>query len=191
MIIIEYLYLTSILISELMQMKRGPQDVPRSPYLPGVLVGLFFLLEFISAQVTGAPNLGLALSLSLVDIIFMVAFIKLILLVFGMIERFKQTFSAIVATHIGFLCLFLPLQYMLFPYVGPQDANVDQTAFSGVVVVATLVYFAAFMWFIRVQAYIYANTLEVRTVFAVGVVILQLVSNLIVSALLVKLTTFS
>ena len=188
---IQKLFLVVQLIVDLILMRKGPQDVPLIPGLLGMLIAMFFLLELVSATTTAVLSLQIAVSLVAVDILFIIIFIKLLLLVFGFVERYQQTLVAIIATQTGFLVLFLPLQYILFPLVGaqgigPQSAEMQQNATSGIVMAVTMFYLAIFIWFLRVQASIYANALEVRMVFAVAIVILQLLGNLLATAIVMS-----
>lgn len=119
----------------------------------------------------------------LIDLLFLLAFFRVVLLVFRMPQRYKQTIIAIVGCRAIFSGIFIPLNYMTAQAIGfGEMAQVDASspAFGAVL---ALFYLACFIWLLRVFGHILVSALEVRLSVAIAISLLYMMSSLFVSLL--------
>ena len=160
-----------------MLLRTAPQDLPASARAMMLLGALMFVT---SAMQLAAVESGHGMILpAVIDVLFLAAFVKVILALFRFPMRFMQTFTAFAGIHAGFGLAFAPLHYLNMHYViGAREA-----AMQGLVGAIAFAYLALFVWSLRVMGHIFVHALETRLPFAIGIALLYLVGNFIVSAM--------
>ena len=87
-------------------LKYRPQDIPASRELLLLSVGIYFLLDFVLAELDN--NITGALPAAIVDTVFLLVFVLLLLLLCRKVNRWTQTVTALAATGIIFGLLLMP-----------------------------------------------------------------------------------
>jgi hypothetical protein len=147
-------------------LSNGPQDLPCSHILLQILSLLYFIVALVSWLVT--LELQMALLASVVDVAFLIVFIRLIVGAFGKTTRFVQTVSAMLGIGIIFQTLGLPLM---------QIMAVDREQANGEVV---LLIIALYSWNLAVFAHILREAVSIR-----------LATSFVITLVYVVLTTTS
>ena len=169
------------LVWRTMLLKASPEDFPPSQNL---LIGFCLLMM----------SMGIAASLAagvdevdwpqvLIDLLFLLAFFRVVLSVFRMPQRYKQTVIAIVGCRALFSGIFIPLNYIAAQVIGfgeMAQGDAQDSAFSTVL---ALVYLAFFIWLLRVFGHILVSALEVRLSVAIVISLLYMMGSLFVSLL--------
>ena len=156
-----------------------PQDTPYTSSLRNALIGFLLVINSASELISGKQIS--ALVYAVIDLIFLFLFVKIVLVVFRFAERLPQAFNALLAIHIGFAVILMPLHYLGVQYglLEPQVIDTENTAIRTFL---TFVMLAMFIWMLRAMGYVYSQALEIRMVFAIGIAFLYMVSNLLIVA---------
>lgn len=147
----------AILVRDICQLRRGPEEIPYSPRLLVVLIGASLAIDVLSERVLGGHD---ALARSLVSTTLVLALCWVALAVRGLVNRYVQTASALVACGIVFSLLVLPLAML----AGPMPSDASLTPLQTLIVWAT---FAVFVWSVLVDAHIIRRALDAP--FGLGV----------------------
>jgi len=147
----------AVLVRDLCQLRRGPEDMPYSRRLFVVLVVASVALDVVSERVLGGHD---ALARSLVSTSLVLALCWIALSVRQLGNRYVQTASALVACGIVFSLLVLPLAML----AGPMPNDGLLTPLQTLLV---WVMFAIFVWSVLVDAHIIRRALDAP--FGLGV----------------------
>jgi hypothetical protein len=147
----------AIIVRDICQLRRGPEEVPYSKRLLVVLIGASIALDVLSERVLGGHD-ALARSLVSTTLVLALCWIALAMRRFG--NRYVQTASALVACSIVFSLLVLPLAF----FAGPMPSDATLTPLQTLIVWAT---FAIFVWSVLVDAHIIRRALDAP--FGLGV----------------------
>lgn len=167
-------------MSELLSMLRqlcllriGPQDLPYSPALLGIVVGLNVLLDTATGMLLGKA--GMAFAASLVSLVVVLGGVWLLLKMRQLDARFVQAALGICAAALVFSLLAIPIQMAMAPL--PDDlSQVSDGQTAGMMMLAGLG-----GWSLAVTGNILRHALE-RT-FLVGI-LLALAFNISAAAFL-------
>ncbi|MDD9806227.1 MAG: hypothetical protein OXU83_06525 [Gammaproteobacteria bacterium] len=166
-----------LLVWRLATFRAAPQDFPVSPALLTAFCFLMAVSGVVSAKLANVPermwiDAGVELAFTLV-------FVYVLLLLFRCPERFPQTMTALAGISALFNVILMPLNYLAVQMsFGEAPAGVSTPPFSAVM---ALVYLGIFIWIVRVIGHIMLHALEVRLSFAVGIALLYMAGNLVLS----------
>lgn len=90
--------------------RRGPEELPASRFLFGLLLGLYLIVGAISLAALGLFNRTDVLVLA-TDGVFYLAYVFVVLRLFRHERRFRQTASALLGTDVLLSLLGLPLAF--------------------------------------------------------------------------------
>ena len=147
----------AVLVRDICQLRRGPEDMAYSKRLLVVLIGASVGLDVLSERVLGGHD---ALARSLVSTALVLALCWIALAVRQLGNRYVQTATALVACGIVFSLLVLPLAML----AGPMPSDASLTPLQTLLVWAT---FAIFVWSVLVDAHIIRRALDAP--FGLGV----------------------
>lgn len=118
---------------------------------------------------------------AVIDLLFLLIFFRVLLQIFKVSIRYKQTVIAVAGCKAMFSAIFIPLNYMTAQVIGfgdMVDVGAQNSAFGAVL---ALFYLTCFIWLLRVFGHILMSALEVRLSFAIGISLLYMMSSLVVS----------
>ena len=163
----------------LLLLRADPQNMP--PYRKLLILSCAFMVFMgaLSALAIGVAEVNPLEAV--VDLAFLLVFLKVILWLFRFPNRFTQTAIAVTGSTALFSVLFIPLNFMAANIMGFGEPAGAQSSPAGAVL--ALVYLALFIWMLRVLGHIFFHALEVRLPFALGIALLYLMSSLFVSLL--------
>ncbi|HEX5124762.1 MAG TPA: hypothetical protein VFV97_16080 [Rhodanobacteraceae bacterium] len=147
----------ALLVRDICQLRRGPEEIPYSARLLVVLIGASVVIDVLSERILGGHD---ALERSLVSTSLVLALCWIALAMRRLGNRYVQTATALVACSILFSLLVLPLAMLAGPL--PNDATL--TPLQTLLVWAT---FAIFVWSVLVDAHIIRRALDAP--FGLGV----------------------
>src|SRR4051812_34975348 len=107
----------AMLVRDLCQFRRGPEDMPYSKLLFGLLVAASVMLDLLTGSYRQATSKILARSLVSTSLVLALCWIALSIRHVG--NRYVQTASALVACSIVFTLLILPLAWLAGPMAAP------------------------------------------------------------------------
>lgn len=141
-----------LLIRDLLQLKRGPQDVPYSPQLLLLLIGFSTVLDLtIGSVLNVGPNL---LQRSLLSTALPLLLLYAVLGIRNLRARFVQTASALMVVGMIFSLLIFPLGLLIGKSpTTPQEV----TPLHGII---SLIALMLFMWNLTVHAHIFRHALN-------------------------------
>ncbi len=153
-------------------LRRGPEDVPSSkPLLYGTLA-VFVLLNAV-LTVAFRPSVGNWLPQLLVSVGFTLLWYRVLLGVFGRVERYLQTMTAVL----GFGCIItpvlLPLVGAMAPYMEASAAVAGQQAAAPEVPPFVMLLLPVFVYLLYVSARIVRAAIERPMFQCVMLVLLQ------------------
>jgi hypothetical protein len=147
-----------VVVRDLCQLRRGPQDLPYSPILFGLLVAVSVVLDLaMGGLIEGTSNV-LARSLLSTTLILALCWTALSLRQFR--NRYVQTASALVVCSIVFTLLILPVIYLAGPAPEAPHQLTPRQVLLGWAMLAIIV------WNLAVNANILRHALEAP--FALG-----------------------
>lgn len=117
--------------------RRGPQDLPVSGLLLGLTVTAYVAVSAVQLALLG-ETAATWLFFVIVDPLLLLAWIWLVLRIYGRMERFSQTATAVFGTSalLGFI-VYLPVQVLLNAIdAGPESGLAQLLALALVVVFA-------------------------------------------------------
>lgn len=149
----------ALLVRDICQLRRGPEEIPYSKRLLAVLIGAGIVIDVLSGRVLGGHD---TLERSLVSMTLILALCWIALATRRLVNRYVQTATALVACSILFSLLVLPLAFL----AGPLPDNAQLTPLQTILVWAS---FAIFVWSVLVDAHIIRRALDAP--FGLGVAI--------------------
>ena len=150
----------AMLVRDLCQLRRGPEDMPYSKRLFTTLVGASVALDVASSFALGQPSHALARSL--VSTGLMLALCGIALGIRRLGNRYVQTASALVACSMFFSLLILPLAWLAGPTPAPPAALSPLQVLVGWAMLAIVV------WSVVVDAHIIRRALDAPFVFGLA-----------------------
>ena len=147
----------AVLVRDICQLRRGPEEMPYSTRLLVVLIGASIGLDLLSERVLGGHD---ALARSLVSTTLVLSLCWVALAMRRLANRYVQTASALIACSIVFSLLVLPLALL----AGPMPSDATLTPMQTLIVWAS---FAIFVWSVLVDAHIIRRALDAP--FGLGV----------------------
>lgn len=170
---------TSILLAivhffiELSLLQRKPQDLPASPVLLALMLGVG-LLGGVLLSITAGANLWASIGQKSLDLLLMLGALHLGLKLTGKLPRFLQTATALVGadTLIGIL-LLVPVGL-----AGSNASDSEQLVLAGLMIIALLA------WSVAIGAHILRNAFDIKLIQgAIIVVVFYSLSFLLVGGL--------
>lgn len=147
--------------------RRGPEHLPASQFLLGLLFVSYLIVGFIAIRVGDAAS-PRALPIFIVDSLIYYAYIWLVLYFFGRSRRFLQTASALMGVDVMFNLLSLPL----VAWSGAiESTDADPT-------LPLLLFLALFFWSIDVAGYIVSRALQRPYIAGVLIVIMYVMVSM-------------
>ncbi len=168
-----------VILWHLILLRATPQQLPAYRKLLILSCAFMVAMGILSGLATGLAEVNLLETV--VDLFFLLAFLKVMLWLFRFPTRFTQTAIAITGSIALFSVLFIPLNFVAADLVGFGGEAQSEMQSSPAGAVIALVYLALFIWMLRVLGHIFLHALEVRLPFAIGIAMLYLMSSLFVS----------
>jgi hypothetical protein len=147
--------------------RRGPDELPASRFLLGLLLGLYLIVGVISLWAFGL-NTEANVAALVIDCAFFIACVFVTLRLFGHERRFIQTTSALLGTDVVLSLIGLPLSF----WTRDPGAPVDQI--SVVLILRILI----LLWWIDVAGFIFGRALGRPYVIGLVFVILYVAVSL-------------
>ena len=169
-----------VILWHLILLRATPQQLPAYRKLLILSCAFMIAMGVLSGLATGLTEVNLLETI--VDLFFLLAFLKVILWLFRFPVRFTQTAIAITGSIALFSVFVYTVELRLPPTLlvfGGEAQSEMQSSPAGAVI--ALVYLALFIWMLRVLGHIFLHALEVRLPFAIGIAMLYLMSSLFVS----------
>jgi len=151
----------TVIVFEMCQLRRGPDDMPYSKALLVVLLGASILLDVVIGAFGGGVPDALSRSLLSAGLVLALCWIALALRHLG--NRYLQTASALVACSIVFSLLILPLAWLSGPVPTPPTPLTPMQLLLGWLMLAIVA------WNLIVNAHIVRRALDAP--FALGLAI--------------------
>ena len=148
----------ALLVRDLCHLRRGPDEMPYSPALFGLLIGASVLIDVATGSFLGGANDVLPRSLVSTGLVLALCWIALRIRRLG--NRYVQTASALVACSIVFSLLILPLAWL----AGPPPAAPE--ALSPLQTLLWWAMLAIIIWNLAVNAHVVRRALDAP--FALG-----------------------
>jgi hypothetical protein len=145
----------AMLVRDICQLRRGPEEMPYSKRLLGIFIGASLAIDVLSERVLGGHD---ALERSLVSTGLVLVLCWIALAVRQLSNRYVQTACALVACGIAFSLLVVPLVWLAGPTSTPL------TPLQTLLAWAT---FAVLVWSVVVDAHILRRALDAP--FGLGV----------------------
>ena len=140
-------------VVDIVLLRRGPEHLPASPALLGIVIGIYLALYvlFTVLMPNALPNWMLFL---IATTAFVLLWFRISLVLAKKPERFVQTSTAYFAATSLFLPLLVPLESVLRPYLASQEAMRSAPA------MLVLSGAAIGIWGLVVQSHIVRNAFE-------------------------------
>ncbi len=151
------------LLRDIIQLRRGPQDVPYSPALLAAGYAAALVLEVVVAALFDAP--GNALAVGAVTLALHLSILYILLLARGFPNRFVQSGSTLIWCAVVFTLALLPA--VVVTGVGPVTPD-QITLVGGLLRVAMI---GLSIWKVVVDAHILRNSLSISFGAGFGVAI--------------------
>ena len=159
----------AVLVRDLCQLRRGPQDMPHSPMLLGTLIAASILLDtLIGNLMDRSPN---ALARTLVSTGLILALCAIALSIRQLMPRYVQTATALVACSIAFSLLALPILALVGPVPEPPATMAPLQVLLSWALLAMLI------WNLAVNAHILRHALDAPFVFGFALVVAWMVAD--------------
>jgi hypothetical protein len=149
----------AILVCDLCQLKRGPEEMPYSTTLLGALVAASVLLDVAAAFLLG--DASSVLPRSLVSTTLVLALCWIALATRHLANRYMQTAGSLIACSIAFSLLILPFAWLAGP---PPPEHASLTPLQTLLGWAML---AIVVWNLAVNAHILRRALDAPYAFGV------------------------
>lgn len=152
--------------------RRGPEDLPRSPFLFGTVLGSYFLVGLVVLQIT--ESLSRALGLVLFEGALYLFFVWALLSLFSRSLRFLQTATALLGTEIFLNLIAAPL-VLWIEMAGDL---------SPAPVLPTLLFPLLILWGIDIGGFVLSRALQLAYIVGVFVMIGYVFASLLLRGLL-------
>lgn len=160
----------ALAIGEIALRRRGPESLPDSSFLVGLLLGISVLMSILALILYDRLTL-LRLEDFAVQVVLIFGFVFAALRFFKLERRYRQTMSAILGISILFLMIRIPFA------LGALVFDVDLTE-SRVYLAVDL---ALFLWSVVIEASIFARALSQPLLLGFMVEILYVLTSLSIS----------
>lgn len=151
------------LVRDLCQFRRGPEDMPYSPSLLAVLIAASIVVDIASGVAIGVETDRVAHVLVSTTLFLGLAWIALAMR--GLVSRYVQTASALVACGIAFSLLVLPLAWLAGPPPAPPAHPPPLQTMLWTAMLALVV------WNLAVNAHIVRRAIEVPYAIAFAIAV--------------------
>jgi len=158
--------------------RRGPEALPASQFLLGLLLALYLIANLLSLSILGILDPSEA-TLLLTDSIFVLAYVFMVLRFFRHERRFRQTASALLGTDVLFNVVGLPLALWSRAIAVPPDPTSTPTLLRLLIV----------LWWIDVAGFIFGRATARPYIVGVLFVILYIMVSLSIRDLLAPITS--
>ena len=142
----------ALLVRDLVQLRRGPADMPYSAMLLGVLIASGIAIDVASGLLVQNASNVLARSLLSTGLVLALCWIALKLR--GFSNRYLQTATALAACGIVFSLLIMPVVWMLGPLPKPPEQLAPHQVLLGWIMLGVL------LWNLAVTAHILRHALD-------------------------------
>jgi hypothetical protein len=156
-------------IGEIALRRRGPESLPDSTFLAGLLFAVFVVLNLIYLLLQGGLS-WLGLGNLAAQLVLVFGFVFAVLTFFKLERRYRQTMSAFLGVNIVVLLVYFPLA------LGGLALNIDLAG-----VPFGLVRLVLFLWSVTMEAHIFARALSQPLLLGFMVEILYVLSSLSIS----------
>ncbi|HEV7491641.1 MAG TPA: hypothetical protein VGO25_12590 [Rhodanobacteraceae bacterium] len=160
----------TVLVFEMCQLRRGPDDMPHSKALFALLVGASTLLDVVVGAFGDGVSDSLSRSLFSTCLVLALCWIALALRHLG--NRYLQTASALVACSVVFSLLILPLAWLSGPVPAPPAELTPMQMLLGWVTLAIVA------WNLVVNAHIVRRALDAPFALGLALVLAWFVADL-------------
>ena len=135
-------------------LRKGPQDVPSSGFLLGVVTFINTAMAVLGSTVVS--TFSSAILQSLVGLVLFAVLLFIVLQLSGHMARYQQTFIAVMGIEILFHFLMLPISVLLVSS-SETDASAQLTAIIWLILV---------IWYLVVTAHILRHAIDIKLFFA-------------------------
>lgn len=162
--------------------KRGPQDVPYSPFLLGFILVVKLLFEFATSLIPDSKGatlpVGTVVSLLFVDTGFIILFVYIVLWLNGRTARSVQTITTMLGVDLIVDLAKLPLQYL-------ASSAGNQPSMLGLFYIGSM---AVFVWELMIFSHVFRHALSTTIFRAGGYALLLFVLGLVISLQLIPVS---
>jgi hypothetical protein len=162
-------------VVDIILLRRGPEHVPASPLLLGVVIALYAIGAAIAATLFGPPDQRWAVELA-VAVVVTLAFYQLALALAKKRERFTQSMTAVFAVRAIFTPALIPLMGAVMASMKTPEAAPS---------LLSLLVIAGMIWVFVIDVRIVRATFEWPTAGAIMLVIAQQIVTLAVFVMIV------
>ena len=157
-------------MGEITLRRRGPESLPDSTFLVGLLLGIYLLTSVVYLLIHGSLDARNLASLA-AQIVLLFGFVFAILTFFRLERRYRQTVSAILGINIVILCFYFPFAFagLLLDY----DLLMGQ--------VFLWLRLGLFLWSVIVEASIFSRALSQPLILGFMFEILYVLPSLSIS----------
>ena len=152
--------------------RRGPEHVPASRFLFGLLLFVYVAAGIGAAQI--AQPLARAAGMVVVDTALYVGFVYILLALFQQSDRFLQTVSALLGAETFLTLIGIPVLLL----AGFEDGEVDAPN------VGTWLFFLLILWSIDVAGFVLSRALQLSHFVGVLIVLVYAFSSFTLGGLL-------
>jgi hypothetical protein len=156
-------------IGEIALRRRGPESLPDSPFLAGLMLGAFLLASLLFLVLHGGVS-WLSLGNLAAQVVLAFAFVFAVLAFFRLERRYLQTMSALLGVKTVVLLVYLPFA------LGGLALNAD---LAGKVFYSIRIGF--FLWQIIMEAHIFARALSQPLILGFMFAVLYVLPSLSIS----------
>lgn len=149
--------------------RRGPQHLPASQFLVGLLFVVDFAVGLASLRVDGSVSGRSALFL-VADALAYLGYVWVVLNIFSRQRRFKQTASALLGTDVLLNVLGIPL------LVWDNAVNAGKSDLT----LPALLYIGLFFWSLDIGGYIVSRALDRPYIVGVLIVVMYVMTSMII-----------
>jgi hypothetical protein len=168
------MYQLLYVLRDVMQLRRGPQDVPYSQQLLLVLCAVTLLLQLALAYLRGGE--GDTIAGGIIGLAFSLGVLYLLLHLRSLTNRFVQSATTLLGCAILFELLLVPLALTL-----PGHAP---TVLTPLQVLAALFALLIVIWKLIVDAHILRHSLDLPFLAGLGIAVLWIIAELVLAAAL-------
>lgn len=161
------MYQLIVLFFEITMFRKGPQDVPASPWLLRLILPAYIAVNLLILLLNG--DLSTAIMQVAVDFLLVVAFSWPLLFFSGKLNRFRQTLGALVGTD-------AMISFFALPAMASLSAEATELAYFAVM--------ALMAWHWLVSGHIFRQALDKPLFFGLGLALLYILISSQVMALL-------
>ncbi len=166
-------------------LKKGPQDVPYSPFLFVFLFVIVFVVEIVTSFIPGYDgkviDFGVNIRFFIVANIVIISVIFLLFKYYGKADRFLQSLTAITGAELILVIIQLPAVFFVMNGAGGEPSIIVD--FAALVLMVTLV------WDLVIYMHIFHIALATPRINAAMLSLMILILSLGIKSLLVPVAT--